>query len=151
MNISIPENELRKLNGYLDKGNKVVEKNAREFVTAGAYELDKRVKSDAPNVPVKTGRLRSSIHVENKPNENFRYSVKLAIKNAKNKKVGNLLSFNGGLGLPIKKLESVVGTNVDYAEKVDKRTSYFDSKTNDFERDFIRKATELIQKLDNEI
>ena len=151
MNISLPDSELNKLYNYLEKGNKVVEKRAREFVTVAAYEFDKRVKTETPPTPVRTGRLRASIHVENKPNENFRYSVRFAVKNGNKSKVANMLSFNGGLGLPLKKLESVVGTNVEYAEKVDTRTSYFNSKTANFENDFIQKAAELLNNLDNEL
>lgn len=60
-------------------------------------------------VPVVTQRLRSSIHVEHSDLKSFSYSDKN----------GNI--YNGSLGYNLKPTQVIVGTNVEYASKIEKR------------------------------
>lgn len=71
------------------------------YVTAleGASEAQK-------NCPVKTNRLRSSIHAENQKTKSTTY------------KDNNGLTYNGKLSVMFNELDAAFGTNVDYAEAV---------------------------------
>jgi hypothetical protein len=60
-------------------------------------------------VPVDTGRLKSSIHTEHSDQTSFNYSDSR----------GN--TFNGKLGFNLKPTQVIVGTNVEYASKIEYR------------------------------
>jgi phage gpG-like protein len=64
-------------------------------------------------VPVDTGRLRSSIHTEHSDLTSFSYSDSK----------GN--TYTGSLGYRLKPTQVIVGTNVEYAQKIE----YFGGKT----------------------
>jgi len=68
------------------------------FMIESAYKI---------GVPVDTGRLRSSIHTEHSDQTSFSYSDSK----------GN--TFTGSLGYRLKPTQVVVGTNVEYAEKIE--------------------------------
>lgn len=71
---------------------------------------------------VDTGRLRASIHVQKKADTNFKYDVKRT-----RKKDGSLFlggTFDGMLKTNIKPLSVIVGTNVEYAIKIERMDSY---------------------------
>jgi hypothetical protein len=68
------------------------------FMIESAYKI---------GVPVDTGRLRSSIHTEHSDQTSFSYSDSK----------GN--TFEGSLGYRLKPTQVVVGTNVEYAEKIE--------------------------------
>ena len=68
------------------------------FMIESAYKI---------GVPVDTGRLRSSIHTEHSDQTIFTYSDSK----------GN--TFEGSLGYRLKPTQVVVGTNVEYAEKIE--------------------------------
>lgn len=60
-------------------------------------------------VPVDTGRLISSIHVEHSDIKSFNYSDNQ----------GN--TYNGYIGYDLKPTQVIIGTNVEYATKIEKR------------------------------
>jgi hypothetical protein len=60
-------------------------------------------------VPVDTGRLISSIHTEHSDIKSFNYSDR----------EGN--TYNGTLGYDLKPTQVIVGTNVEYAQKIEYR------------------------------
>lgn len=74
------------------------------FMIESAYKI---------GVPVDTGRLRSSIHTEHSNQTSFSYSDSK----------GN--TYNGSLGYKLERTQVIVGTNVEYAEKIE----YFGGKT----------------------
>jgi hypothetical protein len=70
------------------------------FMIESAYKI---------GVPVDTGRLRSSIHTEHSDQTSFSYSDSK----------GN--TFNGSLGYKLERTQVIVGTNVEYANKIEYR------------------------------
>jgi hypothetical protein len=68
------------------------------FMIESAYKI---------GVPVDTGRLRSSIHTEHSDQTSFSYSDSK----------GN--TFEGSLGYRLKPTQVIVGTNVEYAQKIE--------------------------------
>jgi len=70
------------------------------FMIESAYKI---------GVPVDTGRLRSSIHTEHSDQTSFSYSDS----------EGN--TYNGSLGYRLKPTQVIIGTNVEYAEKIEYR------------------------------
>lgn len=60
-------------------------------------------------VPVDTGRLQSSIHTEHSDIRSFNYSNR------------DGETFNGSLGYNLKPTQVIVGTNVEYAQKIEYR------------------------------
>jgi hypothetical protein len=60
-------------------------------------------------VPVDTGRLQSSIHTEHSDQTSYNYSDNR----------GN--TYNGKLGFNLKPTQVIVGTNVEYASKIEYR------------------------------
>jgi hypothetical protein len=71
------------------------------------------IESDAKRlVPVDTGRLRASIHNETYPRSNFNYSA-------------DGKSYDGALNVALKKGFFVIGTNVNYAESVERKNKAF--------------------------
>jgi hypothetical protein len=60
-------------------------------------------------VPVDTGRLISSIHVEHSDQKSFNYTDNR----------GN--TYNGSIGYNLKPTQVIIGTNVEYASKIEYR------------------------------
>lgn len=60
-------------------------------------------------VPVDTGRLISSIHTEHSGQKSFNYSDR------------NGNTYNGSIGYDLKPTQVIVGTNVEYATKIEYR------------------------------
>lgn len=83
--------------------------NLKDVINRAGAAIENRAKL---GTPVKTGRLRSSIHFEVKNDKSHTY----------NDNLGN--TFDGNLGLPLRELEVVVGTNVTYAPKIEKRYGF---------------------------
>jgi len=81
-----------------------VQKEIRKEISETAVSIETRAKN---NSPVKTGRLRSSIHSKLKNNENYPYSDNEG------------RSFIGTLLTPFKGIGALVGTNVEYAAMVE--------------------------------
>jgi len=82
------------------------------FVTA----LEGASEAQMPkNCPVITGRLRSSIHAENK---------KTSVNVYKDR---NGLTFNGKLMAAFNEIDAAFGTNVSYAESVNNRNEFMEA------------------------
>ena len=75
----------------------------RKQVAAALNETGYKITADAKRLaPVDTGRLRSSIHPEFAGAKQFSYTAAGA-------------TWDGSLGVPLRELEAVVGSNVEYA------------------------------------
>jgi hypothetical protein len=91
---------IKKFDGLTEEIQKAMidELRVTGFMIESAYKI---------GVPVDTGRLRSSIHTEHSDQTSFSYSDSK----------GN--TFEGSLGYRLKPTQVVVGTNVEYAEKIE--------------------------------
>ena len=81
----------------------------KEMITTALVNIETPAKKKCH---VKTGRLRASIHTEYMGNKGYSY------KN----NIGN--SFNGALSVKLDKDDVVVGTNVEYATKMEALDPY---------------------------
>jgi len=91
---------IKKFDGLTEEIQKAMidELRVTGFMIESAYKI---------GVPVDTGRLRSSIHTEHSDQTSFSYSDSK----------GN--TFEGSLGYRLKPTQVIVGTNVEYAEKIE--------------------------------
>jgi phage gpG-like protein len=96
---------LRKLNTMSEKVQQAVNKE----IIASAFRIDAEAKGRSP---VRTGRLRSSIHIETKKTTSHDY------RDYNGKK------FTGKLSVQIGDNSAVVGTNVEYAKKMEDRDGF---------------------------
>ena len=87
-------------------------KFTQEIITTGLeVETDAKLKLTTDE-HIDTGRLRASIHTEYKGHTSHNYSDM----------EGN--SFQGALNLRLRELDVIVGTNVVYAQKIERLDSY---------------------------
>ena len=103
--IEIPQNELNKIEKRFKNFNNKVTKETFKEVDRTAFAISSRAKNDCP---VNTGRLRSSIHVENSRIRSHSY----------NDEEGSG-PYDGSLGVSIQPGQAWVGTNVEYAGDVE--------------------------------
>jgi len=102
--ISISNAEIQKALRAFDRYSKQKQEAIREQTVRSAYA----VHADAVNnCPVRTGRLRSSLHVKTDANNGWNYSDREG------------QNFNGSLDVYVTKGSAVVGTNVEYASDVE--------------------------------
>ena len=121
--ISISDHEIREVLRKFDKYSKKTRDKINYQTTKSAYAIHTEAVN---NCPVRTGRLRSSLHVKTDKNETFYY----------NNNKGE--SFNGTLGVYVKKGSAVVGTNVEYAGDVE----YEEVKTETGKQHFLGPAAD---------
>lgn len=130
------ERLLRKLN-HIDKElTPAPRTELAKFLMEAGENLATYVKQQPEGImPVITGRLRASVHSKHKPTENFLYTDKHGE------------AFSGGLKANIKEGEEVVvGTNVEYAFKVDLRKGFMRKAKTEFMPIFDRELKKLAQK-----
>jgi len=108
-----------------------------KFLKLAGEELATKIKKQPAEImPVITGRLRSSVHSKHTPTDAFLYSDK------------DGKAFSGGLTEPIKEGEEVVvGTNVEYAFKVNARKGFMTKAKMDFMPIFERNLKQLAAKV----
>ena len=108
-----------------------------KFLMVAGEELAKAIKKQSKDVmPVKTGRLRASVHSKHSPSDTFIYSDSEGMAHA------------GGLKESIKEGEEVVvGTNVEYAFKIDVSHGFMTKGKNDFMPIFDRELKKLAEKV----
>lgn len=108
-----------------------------KFLMESGLELSKAIKKQTKDVmPVKTGRLRASVHPKFTPSDTFLYTD------------GNGKAFTGGLKENIKEGEEVVvGTNVNYAFKIDLTHGFMRKGEADFMPIFRRNMDKLAAKV----
>ena len=107
--INISDQDVKRVLKKLDRYSAKTQLKIEKQVTQSAFNIHGDA---ARNCPVKTGRLRSSLHVKTQKNEGHNYS------DNKGK------SFSGTLLVKVKKGEAIVGTNVEYAQPVEERKPY---------------------------
>jgi len=133
----------------LDKYNQILDGIAKDFDTKTGSELHKFIVETcnniateikkSPSMPVKTGRLRSSIHAKTKSSDNFSYTNDFG------------RTFNGSLNDPITEgLEGAVGTNVEYAAKMETLRGFFNNtvqaNTANINKDLDKLAEKVMKK-----
>lgn len=108
-----------------------------KFLMVAGEELAKSIKKQSKDImPVKTGRLRSSVHSKHSPSDTFIYSDLEGMAHA------------GGLKEAIKEGEEVVvGTNVVYAFKIDVSHGFMTKGKADFMPIFDRELKKLAKKV----
>ena len=121
--ITISDREIRKALKKFDGYSKQTQEKINYQTTKSAYAIHSEAVN---NCPVRTGRLRSSLHVKTDKNNGFFY------KNDKGE------GFNGTLGVYVRKGSAVVGTNVEYAGDVE----YREVKTEFGKQPFLSPAAE---------
>jgi len=128
--IEITQASLKNFKKKLKNMSKEQERKLRNAVieTALLVESDSKMKT-----PVKTGRLRSSIHQENSSTTNYQYSDSTG------------KSYNGYLGGVKEKLQAIVGTNVRYALKQEAIHSYLSSAIAFNRIKFIEKVKKILK------
>lgn len=106
ISVNISDKEIQKSLKILQRIPSATGNVAQDEMHKSGLNIETSAKQD---VPVDTGRLRSSIHIEsNKVNRSFSYSDK----------DGN--TFSGKLSVDPRPLEVYIGTNVEYAEKINR-------------------------------
>ncbi len=147
----------------LDRFNKVIDGIVKDFDTKKGSELHKflvetgnnlatEIKK-SPAMPVKTGRLRASVHAKLKSSDNFKYMADAAAKATNYKSVEEVISkmFDGGLNEPVQEgAEFAVGTNVEYAAKMETLRGFFNStvqaNTANMNKDLDKLAEKVMKK-----
>ena len=120
--IEIPRSELVKFRRKIDRMTKEQAKEMQDHVNETALLIETDAKH---TVPVITGRLRSSIHMESK---NM-----------------NTNSTAGNLGGVTEDLTALVGTNVEYAASVEERKPYLEPALNGKARGFIEGIKRILK------
>ena len=116
--VDIDQKSLKNVLSKLNSIDKQMTPAPRTYLSMALNEAGLEVakeikKAPADVMPVITGRLRSSIHPKMRPSESFMYTDKHG-------KV-----FTGSLQTPIQEgKEVIVGTNVEYAGKVNERRGF---------------------------
>ena len=108
MEITIEQTSINKITAKFKSIGKNLSTEAQselgKAISGSALELETAIKRHS-DMPVVTGRLRSSIHAKTKSGQRYTYTDK----------TGN--TFDGSLKEPVKQGESAaVGTNVEYAQ-----------------------------------
>lgn len=147
----------------LDKFNQVLDGIAKDYDTKTGSELHKFIVHTAnnlataikksPAMPVKTGRLRASVHAKLKSSDNFKYMADAAAKATNYKSAEEVISkmFDGGLNEPVQEgAEFAVGTNVEYAAKMETLRGFFNStvqaNTANMNKDIDKLAENVMKK-----
>lgn len=121
ININISDRDVRRVMKKLDEYSAKTQLKIQKQVDKSAFNIHRNAVS---NCPVKTGRLRNSLHVKTQRNEGHRYSD--------NEGKG----YTDTLGVRVKKGQALVGTNVEYAPRVE----FGEVKTRSGRQPFLRPA-----------
>lgn len=107
-----------------------VHRNLDREIQATALEIDREAKK---NVRVDTGRLRSSIHPQFKSTTGFQYADD----------EGGF--FDGMVQVNIDVFEAIIGTNVQYASKIEKQTPFLEPAVKTAEKNFERRLRNIFK------
>jgi len=119
--INISDRDIRRVLKSLDKYSVKTVRKVEKQVVKSAFAIHGNA---VRNCPVKTSRLKNSLHVKTYEDKSHSYSDK------KGK------GFNGTLSVSVKKGQAVVGTNVEYAQDVE----FGEVKTKTGSQPFLRPA-----------
>ena len=112
------------------KFTRKVHNNIDREIQATAFEIDRGAKK---GVRVDTGRLRSSIHPQFKGTTAFQYADE----------EGGF--FDGFLQLNLKMFEAIVGTNVEYAQKIEKADPFLEPAARQAKANFQKRMKNIFR------
>lgn len=107
-----------------------VHRNLSNEIQATALEIDRGAKRE---VPVDTGRLRASIHPQFKSTTGFQYAD------------GEGGLFDGLIQVNLGIFEAIVGTNVQYAQKIEDQTQFLETASKSAQRSFEQRLKKIFK------